>query len=130
MLFHLRALHHIRHTFTDDAAKTIANSPVSSGLNYANFILVGMSSKNINGLQHIQNTLKRIVMKISCDQKRNVNTMHLLSTLHRLPSRRRIDNKIAVLTYKLLSTGQPSCLACRIVTYIPGRRLRSTQLET
>ena len=54
----------------------------------------------------------------------------LLSTLHWLPVRRRIDFKIAVLTYKLLSTRQPSCLACKITPYVSGRRLRSSESET
>ena len=96
--FHLRALQHIRHTLTDDAAITIANSFVGSRLDYANAVLVGTSSKNINRLQHIQKTLAQIVMKVPHDQTRNVSTKHLLSTL-----RRRMNFKIAVLTYKLLS---------------------------
>ena len=69
-------------------------------------------------------------MKVPHDQTRNVSTKHLLSTLHWLPVRRRIAFKIAVLTYKLLSTGQPSCLACKITPYVSGRRLRSSECET
>ena len=57
-------------------------------------------------------------------------TKHLLSTLHWLPVRRRIDFKIAVLTYKLLSTGQPSCLGFKITPYVSGRRLRSSESGT
>ena len=47
-----------------------------------------------------------------------------------MPFRRRIDFKIAVLTYKLLSTGQPSCLACKSTPYVSGRHLRSSESET
>ena len=54
--FYLRALRHIRHTLTDDAAKIIASSLVGSRLDYANAVLVGTSFKNINRLQHIQRT--------------------------------------------------------------------------
>ena len=97
--FHLRALQHIRHTLTDDAAKTIARSLVGSRLDYANPVLVGTSSKNINRMQHIHNTLVRIVMKIPHDQTCNVSTKHLLSTLHWLPVRRRIDFKIKLKTH-------------------------------
>ena len=64
-IFNLRAPRHIRHTLTDDAAKTIAISLVGSRLDYANAVLVGTSSKNINRQQHIQNILARIVMKVS-----------------------------------------------------------------
>ena len=130
MFFHLRALRHICHILTDDAAKTIASSLVGSRLDYANDVLVGTSSKNINRLQHIQNTLARIVMKVPHDQTRNVSTKHLFSPLHWLPVRRRIDFKIAVLTYKLLLTDQPSCLACTITPYASGRRLRSSESGT
>ena len=128
--FHQRALRHIRHTLTDDAAKTIASSLVGSRLDYTNAVLVGTSSKNINRMQHIQNTLVQIVMNVPHDQTRNVSTKHLLSTLHWLPVRCRIDFKIAVFTYKLLSTGQPSCLACKITPYVSGRRLRSSESGT
>ena len=130
MFFHLRALRHIRHTLTDDAAKTIASSLVGSRLDYANAILVGTSCKNINRLQHIQNTLGRIVMKVPHDQTLNVITKHLLSTLHWLPVRRRIDFKISVLTHKLLSTGQPSCLPCKITPYVSGPHLTSSESGT
>ena len=106
------------------------SSLVGSRLDYANAVLVGTSSKNINRLQHIQNTLVQIVMKVPHDQTRNVSTKHLLSTLHWLPVRRRIDFKIAVLTYKLLPTGQPSCLAYKIMPYVSGRRLRSSESGT
>ena len=47
--FHLRALRHIRHTLTDDAAKTTASSLVESRLDYANAVLVGTSSKTLTG---------------------------------------------------------------------------------
>ena len=120
------ALRHIRHTLTDDAAKTIASSLDGSRLDYANAVLVVTSSKNINRLQHIQNTLVRIVMKVPHDKIRNVSTNHLLWTLHRLPVRRQIDFKITVLTYTLLSTAQPSYLSCKITPYVSGRRLRSS----
>ena len=42
-------------------------------------------------------------------------------------NQRRIDFEIAVLTYKLLSTGQPSCLACKIMPYVSERHLRSSE---
>ena len=117
-------------TLIDDLAKTIASSLVGSWLNYANCVLVSTSSKNVSRLQHIQNTLAKIIMKVPRDHMRSVNTMHLLSILHWLSVRRRIDYKIAVVIYKLLSTGQLSCLACRITPYVPGRCLRSTESRT
>ena len=63
-------------------------------------------------------------------QIRNVSTKHLLSTPQWLPVWHQIEFKIAVLTYKLLSTGQPSCLACKITPYVSGRRLKSSEFGT
>ena len=92
-VFFTFALRHIRRNLTDDAAKTIASSLGGSRLDYANAVLVGTPSKNSNRLQHIHNTLARMVMKESYDQTCNVSTKYLLSTMHWLPLRRRIDFK-------------------------------------
>ena len=62
----------------------------------------------------------------------NTQREHYASTftVHWLPVRRPIEFKIAVLTYKLLSTGQPSRLACKITPYLSGRRLKSLESGT
>ena len=103
-IFHLRALRHIRHTLVGNAAK--------NHFQLAHRLTAGLRTgqqfaKNINRMQHMQNTLVQIIMKVSRDQTRNFNTMHLLSTLHWFPVRHRLYYKIAVLNYKLLSTDQP-----------------------
>ena len=59
--FHIRALRHIRPTLTEDLANIVACSLVQSRLDYANSLYSGMSSSNFAKLQHIQNTLARVV---------------------------------------------------------------------
>jgi len=46
--YHIRAMRHIRRTITDDVAKTISCSFVTSRLDYVNFALYGISAKNIH----------------------------------------------------------------------------------
>ena len=53
--YHLRALRHIRPAITASDANMIACSVVGSRLDYANAVLYGVSAKNINRLQRVQN---------------------------------------------------------------------------
>jgi hypothetical protein len=60
--YHLRALRHIRLAITASDANMIACSIAGSWLDYANAVLYGVSSKNTNRLQLIQNALARCVV--------------------------------------------------------------------
>ena len=60
--FHIRALHHIRRCVSVDDAKTVATALVSSQLDHCNSILYGISSSNLNKLQHVQNALACTIM--------------------------------------------------------------------
>jgi len=53
--YHTRALRHIRPLITLDPAKMVGHSIVSSQLDYANALLHGTSTSNINKLQVAQN---------------------------------------------------------------------------
>ena len=59
--YHLRALRHIRPDVTTEDVNTIACLVVGARLDYANSVLHGVSKKNINRLQRIQNALARVV---------------------------------------------------------------------
>jgi len=121
--FHIRALRHIRPTLTDDMAKAIATSLVSSKLDYCNSLLYGCSKSNIDKLQRVQNSLARVVT--ACH---SAPAHELLYNLHWLPIKHRIDFKIATLTFKLLAHHQPSYLSNIISFYNPPRTLRSSSL--
>ncbi len=78
---------------TLDMVSSIASSLIHSRLDYANGVLFGVSNKNLNKLQHIQNSLARTVF-----QEFSRPAELLLHDLHWLPIRKRIDFKIACLT--------------------------------
>ena len=85
-------------------SQTIACSLVSSRLDYANSIFVGVSDLEPKRLQRIQNSLARVVMRVPLRSYSAV----LLYELHWLPVEFRIKFKLACLTYKALSTSTPT----------------------
>jgi len=112
MFSHYRAvpsthvLHHIRPVLSESMVATLGTSLVQwwlqSRLDYANFIMYGMSASNT------KYTLPRI------------------RYLHWLPVHYRIQFKIATLTYKTLATCQPSYLYNLIQLHQPSRALCSS----
>ena len=104
--YHVRALRHVRKYITEDTAKTIACSLVGSRLDYCNSVLYGTSRSNVDKLQHVQNSLARIV-KV---RKKFDHISPVLSELHWLSIDARIRYKIAVLTFKALTTNKPTNL--------------------
>ena len=59
--YHIRALRHIRPLLTPDVANTLAHSTVTSRLDYANALLSGKTSGNLDRLQVAQNSLARVL---------------------------------------------------------------------
>ena len=64
--YHMKARRHIRHCLGDQTASLIAHALISSCLDYANSVLLGSPNFIINKLQHIQNSLTRIVLQSDC----------------------------------------------------------------
>jgi len=104
--YHLRALRHIRPVITASDANMVACSVVGSRLDYANAVLYGVSSKNIQRLQRIQNALARCV----ADSKVHQSSNALLIQLHWLPTHQRIDFKLAKLAFLARSSATSSYL--------------------
>ena len=88
-------------------------------VDFANLVLLGTSSSNINKLQRVQNCLARVVL---LDQSSPATS--LLSQLHWLPVPKRIEFKIATLTYQSVTLGQPTYLSALLTPYQPHRSLR------
>ena len=109
-----------------DVSTILANSLVSSKLDYCNSLYYGLPATSINRLQRIQNSLARVVMPFI---KRHDHITPALQKLHWLPIRHRITFKIATLTFKTLRHGQPSYLRDLLIPYIPRRTLRSSCLH-
>ena len=62
--YHIRSLRYIRHSVTRDIMNTLACSIAGSRIDYCNALLYGVSGKNINRLQRLQNGLARVVCDI------------------------------------------------------------------
>jgi len=81
------------------------------------------SPQNISRLQHIQNTLARVVGGSRTPNR--TSNLATLSQLHWLPIRDRIKFKIATMTHKAIYTGNPPYLANLVQWHTPSRNLRS-----
>ena len=116
--FHIRALRHIRASLTTEASKTIAAAIVGSRLDFWNSLLAGTSVSNLTHLQHVQNTIARVVTQ----KPRFCHITPVFSDLHC----HRISFKIATITFRVLQSQQPSYLSPLIPRYVPMRALRSS----
>ena len=101
--FHIRDIRRIRHLLPLSAATALANSLVSSKLDYCNSLYTGISQANLNKIQRIQNTLARVVTNTSKFE----HITPILKKLHWIPTKQRID---CLLTYKTLQIQQPTYL--------------------
>ena len=104
--FHIRDIRRIRHLLPLSTATALANSLVSSKLDYCNSLYSGISQANLNKLQRIQHSLTRVITNTSKYQ--HITT--ILKKLHWLPIKQRIDYKLCLLTYKTLTNQQPAYL--------------------
>ena len=98
---------------------------------YCNALLYGVSGKNIDRRQRLQNGLARVVCDIGVRKLHDsgLNSMALLKELHWLPIRTRIEFKVVTLCYKAYRLGTPSYLASSLQTYLPSRMLRSSNQD-
>ncbi len=119
---HLRNIRKIRKTLDKNATETAVHAFVSSRLDSGNALLYGISNKELDKVQRVQNAAARIV---TLTQKRDHITP-VLKELHWLPCRERIKFKYLCLTYKALHNEGPTYLNELLCEYEPGRKLRST----
>ena len=89
--YHIRALCHIRHLIDRETMNVIACSIVSSRLDYCSAILCGVTSRNVDRLQRVHNSLARVVYQVPYRSR----TTQLRRSLHWMPIRQRIQYKIA-----------------------------------
>ena len=62
--YHLKDLRHIRKFLSVETAALLANSMISSRIDYCNSLLYGVTNYNVVKLQKIQNALSRIVFRL------------------------------------------------------------------
>ena len=123
--WHIHDLWRIRSTLDYSTAKTIATALVHSKLDYCNSLYLNLPAYQLSRLQHIQNSLARVVCLVP---KHHHITPHLHS-LHWLKIPQRIDYKLCSITYSLLQHHQPSYLF-NLINIRPPRSTRSSSLIT
>ena len=119
---YIRQLRQIRSSLDKNSAIILANSLVSSRIDYCNSILFGLPDCVIHRLQRVQNALARVVM---ASVKRRDHITPILHELHWLPVKQRIIFKIATLTFKTLQNQQPRYLSDLLIRHNPSRTLRT-----
>jgi hypothetical protein len=124
-LYHCRDLRRIRSSLDFDTARTIATSLVQSKLDYCNSLYYNISSKQLNRLQIIQNSLARAVTRTL----RFSHITPVLKSLHWLKIEQRIIYKIISLTYTVLQNDSPSYLIQKLKIQ-PSRSTRSLTVVT
>ena len=120
--FHLRNIASIRNNINEKDAKTLTHAFVTSVLDNGNSLLNGISKKNMNKLQVLQNSAARVVAK-----KRKFD--HISETrkeLHWLPVEARIKFKMLNFVWKSLNEMAPIYLVKKIKKKANQRSLRST----
>jgi hypothetical protein len=121
--YQIRQIRQVRSSLDKNSAIVLANSLVTSKLDYCNSLFYGLPAVTLDRLQKVQNSLARVVIP---SVRRHHNITPTLKELHWLPIRLRIDFKIASLTYKTIHIKQPAYLYELLTPYIPTRNLRST----
>src|SRR5260221_302322 len=121
--FLISQLRNIRHCLYLQSATILANSLVSSKLDYCNALLFGLPNKSIPRLHRVQNSLARVLIPST---RRFDHINPVLRRLHWLPIAQRISFKIATITFKVLNNPQPSYLLDLLHPYKPSRSLCSS----
>ena len=88
-----------------------------------NSLLVGVSKAQLAKLQRIQNAAARLITGAKIAD----HVTPILKSLHWLPVHLRIRFKLLLITYKVLNGAGPTYLRDLLVSYEPGRELRSSK---
>ena len=123
---HIRQIRRVRHLLDLNSAILLANSLVSSRLDYCNSLYFGLPECLLDRLQRVQNSLARAVVP---SVRRCDHVTPVLCSLHWLPVRKRIQFKIATLTFKVLNNDQPTYLRDLLKRHEPLRSMRSADKQ-
>ena len=118
----LRQLTKIRSFLSSADLEKVIHAFISSRLDYCNALYSGISRRNIQRLQLIQNAAARFLTRT----KRCDHITPILAALHWLPVSFRIDFKILLLVFKALNGQAPAYICDLLTPYEPDRHLRSS----
>ena len=116
-MFNLQKIRQIRSVLTMDACWTIVFGLVTSHLDYANALYMGLPDCDLAKLQHVQNAVAKLVL----NKSKYDSATQALKELHWLPIKFRIIHKILTLIYKSLKGSAPKYLQELLHKQQPGR---------
>ena len=120
--YHLKNISKLRPTLTLPDAEKLVHAFISSRLDYCNSLFTGITGRNIQKLQYIQNSAARILMRV----RKYDHITPILHLLHWLPVSFRIDYKVLLLTHQCINGHAPPYLQELITPQTSNRTLRST----
>ncbi|XP_060929417.1 uncharacterized protein LOC133003646 [Limanda limanda] len=120
--YHLKNISKLRPTLTLSDAEKLVHAFISSRLDYCSSLFTGITGKNIQKLQFIQNSAARILMRV----RKYEHITPILHSLHWLLVSTRIEYKVLLLTYICINGHAPPYLQELITPQTSTRTLRST----
>ena len=116
-MFNLQKIRQIRPVLTMEACQTIVFGLVTSHLDYANALYIGLPDCDLAKLQHVQNAVAKLVL----NKSKYDSATQALKELHWLPIKFRIIHKLLTLVYKSLKGNTPKYLQEFLQKQQPGR---------
>ena len=122
---HLRNIGRIRQYLDANATKSMVNAMVTSRLDYANALLLGVNAQLIKKLQRVQNASARMITATG----RREHISPVIRSLHWLPVESRIRYKVLVHTYKAIHDQSPTYIQDMLAAQLSSRQLRSSDQQ-
>jgi len=125
--FHIRNIGRIRRYLDEDTCNHVTRSLVLSRLDYSNSLLYGITTKDTQRLQTIQNRAAKLIFKAN----RRDHATPFLKKLHWLPVKERIRFKVLALAFKGRMDETPRYLSSLVKKKKPSKyNLRSNTDNT
>ena len=102
-------------------SERLVHAFVTTRLDHCNSLLYGLPQREIEKLQHVQNTAARIVTR--SNKRKHITP--ILKELHWLPIQSRIKFKLGLITFKAVNNLAPSYIRDLLKIHKPSRCLRS-----
>ena len=116
-MFNIQKIRHIRQVLTMDACLTLVFGLVTSHLDYANALYLGLPTCDIAKLQQVQNAAAKLVL----NRTKYDSATEALKELHWLPIKYRDIHKLLTLVHKSLKDNAPKYLQDLLHQHHPGR---------
>ena len=123
--YSIRLISKIRKFLSMETAKILVHAFVTSKLDNSNALLYGIPKYKIQRLQYVLNSAARLVTL----SRKNNHISPVLMELHWLPVEQLVEFKILLYKYKVVSSMAPVYLQELLDFYIPGRSLRSGNMQ-